>query len=144
MDESTWTFGLLGIMGLGLFLLLVAGVIVGLVFLVKKSKEQARHSEENIARMVNILSPEKRTVFLLQLNNVRKNPTTAVIFALFLGGFGAHHFYLGNPGLGVLYIVFSWTYIPSFIALIEAFTIGGKTAQYNEKKAQEYLQIFST
>lgn len=48
-----------------------------------------------------------------------RNRTAAAIFAFFLGGIGAHHFYLGNIGLGILYLVFCWTFIPSLIAVIE-------------------------
>lgn len=50
----------------------------------------------------------------------RKSKTVAAILALFFGGFGIHHFYLGNAGLGILYILFFWTLIPAFVALIEA------------------------
>ena len=48
-----------------------------------------------------------------------KNRMTAALLALFLGGLGVHHFYLGNTGLGVLYLVFCWTFIPAIIAFIE-------------------------
>jgi len=48
-----------------------------------------------------------------------KNKTTAALLAIFLGAFGAHKFYLGQSGLGVLYLLFFWTFIPGFIALIE-------------------------
>ena len=48
-----------------------------------------------------------------------KNKTTAGIFALLLGTFGAHKFYLGNTGKGILYLCFCWTAIPTFISLIE-------------------------
>lgn len=126
------------------FIILLAGIVIGLVLLVSKSKKQAEQSEANIVRMVNSLPQDKRTIFMLQLNNVRKNPTTAVILALLLGGLGAHKFYLGKTAMGVFYILFSWTTIPAWIALIEAISIGGKTAQYNEKKAQEYFHMFST
>lgn len=126
------------------FIILLAGIVIGLILLVSKSKKQAEQSESNIARMVNSLPQDKRTIFMLQLNNVRKNPTTAVILALLLGGFGAHKFYLGKTAMGVIYILFSWTTIPAWIALIEAISIGGKTAQYNEKKAQEYFHMFSS
>jgi hypothetical protein len=43
----------------------------------------------------------------------------AALFALLLGGFGAHRFYLGQPGMGVLYLVFCWTFIPAVVALVE-------------------------
>jgi hypothetical protein len=48
-----------------------------------------------------------------------KNRVTAALFALLLGGFGIHKFYLGKAGQGVLYLIFCWTLIPSLIAFIE-------------------------
>lgn len=48
-----------------------------------------------------------------------KDKTTAGILAILLGGFGAHKFYLGKSGMGILYLVFCWTYIPSLIGLFE-------------------------
>ncbi|EDN67474.1 TM2 [Beggiatoa sp. PS] len=42
-----------------------------------------------------------------------------LFLAFFLGGFGLHRFYLGNYFLGILYLLFSWTGISSFIAFIE-------------------------
>ncbi|EOW7235823.1 TM2 domain-containing protein, partial [Cronobacter sakazakii] len=35
------------------------------------------------------------------------------------GGFGAHKFYLGKIGQGLLYLIFCWTFIPSIIAFVE-------------------------
>jgi len=49
-----------------------------------------------------------------------KNKTTAIILALLLGGAGIHKFYLGKYLLGILYIVFIWTYIPALLGLIDA------------------------
>ncbi|MDK9700981.1 MAG: NINE protein, partial [bacterium] len=37
--------------------------------------------------------------------------------------FGAHKFYFGNPGLGVLYLLFFWTAIPAIIGIIEGIII---------------------
>jgi TM2 domain-containing membrane protein YozV len=48
-----------------------------------------------------------------------KSKTTAAILAFFLGGFGVHRFYLGQPALGVVYLLMSWTFIPVFIGLID-------------------------
>ncbi len=47
------------------------------------------------------------------------NKTTAALLALFLGGIGAHKFYLGSTGLGVVYLLFFWTGIPLIIGCIE-------------------------
>jgi len=50
----------------------------------------------------------------------KKNKYVAAMLAFLLGGFGAHHFYLGNPVLGIVYIVFCWTLIPALVAFIES------------------------
>lgn len=49
-----------------------------------------------------------------------KNKNLTVILALFLGGVGVHRFYLGNIGLGFLYLLFCWTSIPMWLGLFEA------------------------
>ncbi|MFM2106866.1 MAG: hypothetical protein RL338_1898, partial [Chloroflexota bacterium] len=43
----------------------------------------------------------------------------AGVLAILLGSFGAHRFYLGQVGLGLLYLVFFWTGIPAIVGLIE-------------------------
>jgi TM2 domain-containing membrane protein YozV len=48
-----------------------------------------------------------------------KDKTTAGILALLLGGLGIHKFYLGQTGVGIVYLVFCWTFIPSLIAFVE-------------------------
>jgi molecular chaperone DnaK len=49
-----------------------------------------------------------------------KDKTTAGLLALMLGGIGAHKFYLGQTGAGVLYLVFCWTFLPALIGFVEA------------------------
>ncbi len=44
---------------------------------------------------------------------------TAALFALLLGGFGAHKFYLRRWVQGILYLLLCWTFIPAIIAFIE-------------------------
>lgn len=41
------------------------------------------------------------------------------LLALFLGGLGFHKFYLGKSKVGLLFLVFVWTLIPSIIALVQ-------------------------
>ena len=45
--------------------------------------------------------------------------TALALLAFFLGGFGAHKFYIGKYGQGIFYILFCWTGIPGLIAFIE-------------------------
>ena len=47
------------------------------------------------------------------------NKVVYCLLALFLGGLGVHKFYSGKIGMGILYLVFCWTYIPAFVAFIE-------------------------
>lgn len=51
----------------------------------------------------------------------RYNRTSAAILAILLGSFGAHKFYLGKAGLGLLYFIFFWTWIPGIVGFIEGF-----------------------
>ena len=48
-----------------------------------------------------------------------KSRPVAAFLALILGSLGIHKFYLGRVGLGVLYLLFFWTYIPGIIGWIE-------------------------
>lgn len=54
-----------------------------------------------------------------QVTQGSRSRVGAALFAFFLGGFGAHKFYLGKTGMGILYLIFCWTLITSFIAFIE-------------------------
>ena len=51
-----------------------------------------------------------------------KDKTVAGLLAILLGGLGAHHFYLGHIGMGLLYLLFSWTFIPLIAGIIEGIT----------------------
>jgi ribosomal protein L37E len=48
-----------------------------------------------------------------------KSRVTAGILALLVGGLGVHKFYLGKIGLGFVYLIFFWTFVPAIIAFIE-------------------------
>lgn len=48
-----------------------------------------------------------------------KSKVVAALLAFFIGGFGAHKFYLGQIGMGILYLLFCWTLIPAVVAFIE-------------------------
>lgn len=45
------------------------------------------------------------------------------LLALLFGGLGLHKFYLGRTKQGVLFLLFSWTLIPSIIAFVEGILV---------------------
>lgn len=47
------------------------------------------------------------------------NKALYVAMALLFGGFGVHKFCAGRVWMGVLYVLFSWTFIPSFVGIVE-------------------------
>lgn len=52
-----------------------------------------------------------------------KDKNVAAILALFAGSIGVHKFYLGRIGAGVLYLIFSFTFIPALLGLIDFFVL---------------------
>jgi len=62
-----------------------------------------------------------------------KDRVVAMLLAFFLGGFGAHQFYLGRVGRGVLYFFFFWTAIPFFVAFVDFLMLA-----FMEKKKFDY------
>lgn len=52
-------------------------------------------------------------------SKIIKNRVTAALLAILLGAFGAHKFYIGKTGTGILYLLFFWTYIPSIVGFVE-------------------------
>ena len=69
----------------------------------------------------------------------KKDPTTALLLCLILGGIGAHEFYLSNINKGVISLVFCWTFIPGIISLIQLFTIQKRVMDENDAIAQKIL-----
>ncbi len=51
------------------------------------------------------------------------NKILYILMAFFFGGIGVHKFLIGRVGTGILFIIFSWTGIPSIIAFVD-FIIG--------------------
>jgi TM2 domain-containing membrane protein YozV len=76
-------------------------------------------------------SDEQRALYYAHMSAWQKDEVVGVLLALFLGTFGAHHFYLRRPGLGILYCCFCWTGIPTVVSFIECFFMPGRVRQYN-------------
>ncbi len=83
------------------------------------------------------MTPEQRMYFQNEYSVARKDSTVAVLLGIFLGGFGAHRFYLGENGAGVVYLIFFWAFIPWIVAWIECIGMSAKVERYNQAKAAE-------
>ena len=86
------------------------------------------------------LEGEERTAFQLKFEQRKKSVGVYALLAVFIGGLGAHKFYMGRIGIGIIYLILCWTFIPSVIALIEALLSGGTVNSYNRKIGHEIYQ----
>jgi TM2 domain len=73
----------------------------------------------NEVQLVEMMNSGQRAVYMTR----QKNPTTAVMLALFLGGLGGQFFYFGQIGAGLVCCLFCWTFIPAVVGLVHAFGI---------------------
>lgn len=85
------------------------------------------------------LNEQDRLMFMNEMASRRKNPTAGVLLALFLGGLGAHRFYMGQTGLGILYLCFCWTLVPGIAAFVEAFLMPQRVRAYNAAVGMEIM-----
>jgi len=79
--------------------------------------------------------PNPQDIFYQQYESVRRDEVVGLLLALFLGGFGVHHFYLRRTGLGVLYCCFCWTPLPWVMGFIECFFMPGRVREFNAIQA---------
>jgi TM2 domain-containing membrane protein YozV len=64
-----------------------------------------------------------------------KSKVAAGVLGILLGDFGAHKFYLGKIGMGILYLVFFWTMIPGIVGIVEGIIY---LTMSDEKFAEKY------
>jgi TM2 domain-containing membrane protein YozV len=76
-----------------------------------------------------------QAVFYQQYEQARRDEVVGILLALFLGGFGIHHFYLRRTGLGILYACFCWTPFPWVLGFIECFFMPGRVREFNAIQA---------
>jgi len=86
---------------------------------------------------MNSLNEQQRLIFMNQMAASRKSDVVAILLAFFLGSFGAHRFYMGETGWGILYLCFCWTFIPHIVSFVECFLLPGRVRRYNQALAYE-------
>ncbi len=79
--------------------------------------------------------PNPQAIFYQQYEMARRDEVVGILLALFLGGFGVHHFYLRRYGLGILYLCFFWTPFPWVLGFIECFFMPARVREFNAIQA---------
>jgi len=87
------------------------------------------------AQQMQGLTDQEKFLFITEFDKEKKSATTGQLMALLLGGIGGHHFYMGNTVMGIFYLIFCWTGLPAFAALIELFLMRGRVSKFNEEIA---------
>ena len=68
-----------------------------------------------------------------------RDKVTAGVLSILLGSFGAHKFYLNSVFMGVIYLLFSWTFIPMIVGIIEGIFILLKDQTTFDQEYNSYL-----
>jgi TM2 domain-containing membrane protein YozV len=79
--------------------------------------------------------PNPQAIFYQQFQAVRRDEVVGILLALFLGSFGAHHFYLRRTGLGILYCCFFWSGVPAILGFVECFFMPVRVREFNAIQA---------
>ncbi len=102
-------------------------------------EDMRRQEVRELARLTARFSAAQQAFFQAQYGRHRRNPTTALLLCVLLGGFGAHYFYFGRHRAGITRLVLCWTLVPAVLALFEARTISARAMRYNASLANELL-----
>jgi len=88
------------------------------IIVTKKERKMDINPQSGIN--INLSNNQNTAQPIYVANNTKAvNKIVYCILAFFLGGIGIHKFYAGKTSSGILYLLFCWTVIPSFIAFIE-------------------------
>lgn len=94
----------------------------------------------DITRLSEGLPAKQQKMVRQEYRQRAKNPTTAFLLCFFLGIFGAHCFYLGRVGQGVLRLVLSPLIIPGLIwEIFDLFRIDHEVYEGNLKMAEQLV-----
>jgi TM2 domain-containing membrane protein YozV len=80
------------------------------------------------------MTERQRALYIAEMRHARRSPGTAVLLAIFLGGLGAHRFYLGDLW-GLVYVLFCLTLLPTAVSLLEALVMTRRVEEYNKQQA---------
>ena len=66
-----------------------------------------------------------------------RQPSLGVVYALLLGWFGFHRFWLDDRKGGLVFLIFSWTLLPALFSIFDALCMRELCTGYNNKLAKQ-------
>jgi len=98
------------------------------------------------------LDKDEMRQFMMVYPSRQKNASTGVLLSLFLGGFGAHQFWLGHTGLGFVYLLcgtIGWFLIfppilLAIVCIIDAFAMKNYVKTSNTSAGRHLVQELIT
>lgn len=86
------------------------------------------------------LNPEEKDFYFRSIQAAKRDPRRAILLALFLGSFGAHHFYLGKYRVGLLYLAFCWSLFPMVLSWGECLMLRNQVKNYNRRLSRNLME----
>lgn len=80
----------------------------------RKRSVRRRATQKQTPQVVYVQNPQQEIYV-----RTRKSKGVALLLCFFLGGFGAHKFYLHSYFWGTLYLLFCWTLIPFLWSIVD-------------------------
>jgi hypothetical protein len=98
--------------------------------------------DQIVVQLTAHMSDEQKLAYIMRFAKERRNPNVALLLCLFLGWAGAHHYYMGRVGKGILYTLFAWTLVPLVLSLFACRTIRVKVQRQNFVRAAELAATY--
>src|SRR5579862_3537192 len=100
------------------------------------------HDEQRMLALLTVdLDCSQQKFFQGEYGRHRRSPIVALLLCLLLGNFGAHEFYFGRVLSGLVRLLFSWTFVPWLLALVEAPRVPAYAKRYNIELAQSIVDM---
>ena len=95
---------------------------------------QMRKEYKHLAKK---MSHGEQMVFENEFELRCRQPSLGVVYALLLGWFGYHRFWLDDRKGGLVFLIFSWTLIPALFSIFDALCMRELCTGYNNKLAKQ-------
>ena len=98
--------------------------------------------DQIVVQLTTHMTDEQKLKFITRFAKERRNPNVALALCLFLGGIGAHYYYMGRIGKGIVCSLFAWTLVPLILSLFTSSRIRMEVQRHNIAKAIALAQAY--